>query len=109
MADTLKNLGQSAPAATTNTELYVVPSATAASISSIFVANRGATSASFRIWIEVAGVAVDNKQYMYYDVPIGANDTFATTTGIMMAATDTLNVRASTADLSFSAYGVEVS
>ena len=40
MSDTLKVLGQQAPAGTTETILYTVPAATQTTISSIVVCNR---------------------------------------------------------------------
>lgn len=108
MADTLKVLGQAAPAATTETDLYTVPSSTSAVISTITVANRSATAATFRISISVAGASTANKDYIYYDVVIAGNDTFAATLGVGIATTDKVRVFASTANLSFSAFGVEL-
>ena len=43
MSDTLKVLGQQAPAGTTETILYTVPTATQTTISSIVVCNRSAS------------------------------------------------------------------
>lgn len=108
MATTYKNLGQSAPSATTETTLYTVPSATSAIVSTIVVCNRAASSGTFRISVAVGGGATANKDYLYYDVTIPANDSFTATLGLTLAATDTIKVYASSADMSFSAWGSEL-
>ena len=106
MAQTLKLLGQSAPSATTETDLYTVPSATTTVISSLVICNRS-TATTFRVYVADAGAATANKQYLYYDTPIGANDTFIATIGITLEATDVLRVYAGSANLSFNAFGAE--
>jgi glucose-6-phosphate dehydrogenase assembly protein OpcA len=108
MATTYKVLGQSAPGATTATSLYTVPSAKAAIISTLVVANRANTSATFRVSVRPAGAAQADQHYIAYDVSVGANDSTALTLGITMATTDVLTVYASTANLSFNAFGSEV-
>lgn len=108
MADTFKVLGQAAPAATTETDLYTVPSARSTTISTLTVCNRAATAATFRISIAVAGAATSNAQYIYYDQALDANSTWTATIGITLAASDVVRVYASTANLSFNAFGVEV-
>lgn len=107
MADTLKVLGQSAPGATTETALYTVPGATTAIVNTLTICNRSATAATFRVSVDVAGGGTANKDYIYYDLPIAGNDTFVATMGITLGAADILNVYASTANLSFSAFGME--
>lgn len=107
MPTTLKVLGQSAPNATTETTLYTVPASTTAVASSLVVCNRGAVGDTFRVSINVAGIATATKAYLYYDLPIGANDTFTATLGITLAATDVVRVYAGTASLSFNLFGQE--
>ena len=48
MSDTLKVLGQQAPAGTTETILYTVPTATQTTISSIVVCNRSGSGVTYR-------------------------------------------------------------
>jgi len=108
MTDTLKVLGQAAPNATTPTDLYTVPAATSAVCSTVIVCNRGSAETTFRISVAVAGAADEAKQYLYYDVPISGNDSFAATLGIELATTDKIRVYAGNANLSFSAFGIEV-
>ena len=109
MPTAYKVLGQSAPSATTATTLYTVPAATSAVVSSIVIANRDASAATYRISIRPAGAAQANQHYIAYDVTVGASDSTVLTLGITLATTDVITVYASTANLSFSAYGSEIS
>jgi hypothetical protein len=108
MATIYKVLGQSAPAATTNVNLYTVPAATSAVISTIVVANRVNTSATYRIAIRPAAAAIANQHYIAYDVAVAAADSTTLTLGITLAATDIITVYASSANLSFSVFGSEI-
>ena len=109
MPTTYKVLGQVAPSATTATTAYTVPSATQAVVSTIAVANRGASSATYRIAIRIAGSALSNEEYIAYDTAITANNSTMITIGITLGATDVITVYASTADLSFNVFGSDIS
>jgi hypothetical protein len=109
MALVLKVLGQSAPAATTATMLYTVPASTTTVISSITVCNRSATATAFRVAICPAGGGLADQMYLYYDVPIGGNDTFIATVGLSLATTDVVTVYNTLATLSFNLFGQEQS
>jgi len=108
MATVYKVLGQSAPGATTDTDLYTVPADTSAVISTIVVANRVATSATYRIAVRPAGATLANQHYIAYDITVGASDSTTITLGITLAATDIITVYASTANLSFNIFGSEI-
>jgi hypothetical protein len=108
-AEALKILGQVNPAATTATTLYTVPASTQAVVSTIVVANQAASQATFRISIRVAGAAANAKQYIAYDVAVPANDSIILTLGIALATTDIITVYGSSANLSFTATGSEIS
>ena len=109
MPTTYKVLGQSNPAATTATTLYTVPTATEAVVSTIVIANLTATAATFRIAIRPNGATLANSQYIAYDITVGASDSTALTLGITMDAADVITVYASTANLTFTAFGSEIS
>jgi hypothetical protein len=109
MPTNYKILGQSAPSATTSTDLYTVPSATETVVSSIVVANRDAAAATYRISCAPAGASVANAQYVAYDVTVGGSDSTVLTLGITLATTDKIRVYASTGDLTFTAFGSEIS
>ena len=108
MATVYKVLGQSAPSATTATTLYTVPADTSAVVSTLVVANRTCVEASYRIAIRPAGATLANQHYIAYDVAVGAGDSTTLTLGITLAATDVITIYASTANLSFNAFGSEI-
>lgn len=105
---TYKILGQSAPSATTSTDLYTVPASTETIVSSLVVTNRAATSATYRLSVSANGAALANEQYLVYDTTINGNDTVALSLGITLDATDKVRVYASSANLSFNAFGTEI-
>jgi len=109
MAEYLKILGQQAPSSGVSTDLYTVPSNYQTVISKVYVCNRGATQASFRISIAANGAALANNQYIYYDTPLTSGDTFVVQGGITIDSTDKVRVYSSTSDLTFIAFGSEMS
>lgn len=108
MATTYKVLGQSNPSATTATTLYTVPSVTQTVVSTITVCNQAATAATYRIAVRVGGAALAATQYVAYDVSLPANATDTLTLGLTLGAADIITVYASTATMSFSAFGSEI-
>ena len=107
MATTYKVLGQSAPSATTNTDLYTVAALTSAVCSTLAICNRG-TSTTFRVAVRPAGAAIANQHYIVYDNTVNQYDTVFLTLGITLAATDVVTVYAGSANLSFSLFGSEI-
>jgi len=103
-----KVLGQSNPAATTNTTLYTVPAGNSTVVSTITVCNQIGTAANFRIAVQPAGASISNQHYINFDTQIPANDQIALTMGITLAATDVVTVYANTATVSFSMFGTEL-
>lgn len=106
--ETLKVLGQSAPAATTATTLYTVPASTTTVVSKLLICNQNAYSAAkVRIWVAVAGAADTAKQYVYYDVTLNVFTTLDIACGLSLGAGDLLRIQTDTANVSFSAFGAE--
>lgn len=108
MPETRKVLGQLNPLASALTAIYTVPTATQAIVSSIVVANKGASDATFRVSVSIAAAADNDKQYLFYNLPIPANDTFIATLGITLGAGDVVKGYASTTSLAFNVFGVEI-
>jgi|TARA_A100000172_G_scaffold75688_1_gene58623 hypothetical protein len=107
MSDSLKVLGQLDPAATTTTVLYTVPDMTQTTISSIVAANRTGSAITFRLSVHVAGAGADDKQFLYYDKSVAANDSLAIVIGITLNQADVLKVYTSAVDMSFNVFGCE--
>jgi hypothetical protein len=107
MATTYKVLGQSNPAATTDTTLYTVPALTETVVSTITVANLG-TTGTFRVAVRPAGASIANQHYIVYDATLNANDSITLTLGLTLDATDVITVRASNTSFAFQAFGSEI-
>jgi hypothetical protein len=107
MATSYKVLGQAAPGAASDTDLYTVPAATAAVASTLAICNRGAV-ATFRVAVRPAGATLADEHYIVFNNSIAAGDAVFLTLGVTLATTDVVTVRASTADLSFSLFGSEI-
>lgn len=108
MASTFKVLGQSAPSATTLTDVYTVPSATSAIVSTIVVCNRSATPTTFRLAVAPAGAGAANAHYLAYDAPLAANEVWTWTIGATLAATDVVRAYVGAATVSVSVFGEEI-
>ena len=104
-----KVLAQSAPAATTATDVYTVGSGIETVVSTIVIANRANTAGTFRLSVRPNGASQANQHYIAYDVPIAANDSTTLTLGITMDAADVLTAYCSSADMSVNVFGTEIS
>lgn len=109
MPTAYKVLGQSAPSATTATTLYTCPSSTQTVISTITVCNRGSSDSTFRIAVRPNNASLSSEHYVAYDTSIGGNEVIGLTLGITIDASDVITVYSSSADLTFNAYGSEIS
>jgi hypothetical protein len=107
MATAYKVLGQSNPAATTNTTLYTVPAATQAVVSTLVATNIG-VSTTFRVAVRPAGATLANQHYIIYDSALAAGSSVYLTIGVTLATTDVVTVYAGTANVAFNLYGSEV-
>lgn len=110
MPTTYKVLGQSAPANTSNADLYTVGSGKSAVVSTISITNDTGAVATGRVFIRVGGAAAGLNNALVYDTSFAANSTTALTFGITLAATDVITVQTSVANaLTFMAFGSEIS
>ena len=109
MSEAFKVLGQVNPASTTLTDLYDASTGLSGIVvSTITVCNRGSSADAFRVSVAPVGAADDVKHYLYYDVALPANDTFAATLGLTLEATDIVRVYAGSTGLSFNVFGSEI-
>jgi hypothetical protein len=97
-------LGQSAPAAATNTTVYTVPAAKVAS-TIVSIMNRGPNSAAVRLAVAATGTPTTS-EWLEYDTPLEAGGVLERT-GIVASAGKNFVVYASTATVSVSVYGYE--
>ena len=109
MATTYKILGQSAPANTSNADLYTVPASTSTVVSSIIVTNTTTSVATARIFIRKAAATAAASNALAYDLAIAPNSVNTYTLGLTLATTDVITVQTGTANaLTFQAFGSEI-
>lgn len=101
-------MGQSSPAASTNTTLYTVPSIVSAVASTLVICNRGTASSSFRLAVRPAGASLDVQHYLMYDTVISSNDSLTLTIGMTLATTDVVTIYSTSGTISFSLFGSEI-
>lgn len=107
MANDYKILAQLDAAATTEEVLYTVPALTQTVISTITVCNLG-VAGSFRLGVSLGGGALGAADYLYHDLAIDEDDTFALTFGLTLDAADEIRVYASHTNISFNVFGTEI-
>jgi hypothetical protein len=113
MAEVYKVLGQVATAtlgANTEGTLYTVPSSTSAVASTIMVCNQSASAATYRIAIRpAADGSTTAKHWIAFGPTVGGSDSTSLTLGLTLAAGDKIQILGSSATMSFSVFGSEIS
>ena len=108
MAEARKILGQALPAAGVLTDLYAVPALSEAVSSTLTICEQAGIATSYRISVAKAGAADTPKQYVSFDSPLQPNETKGFTIGMTLAASDVIRVRSASGNVSFNAFGVEL-
>ena len=110
MATTYKVLAQNNPSATTETTLYTVPSSTSAVVSTISICNQAGSSGTYRIAVRpAADASTAAKHWIVYGATVAASDSIMLTLGLTLATGDVVRVYGSSANMSFAAFGSELS
>lgn len=109
MTTTYKVLGQNTPTANTVTTLYTVPANTSAVVSTVTICNQSGSNSTVGIAVCPANTTVTTSQYIVNSAVITVADTIFLTVGVTLAATDTIRVVSTTANVSFNAFGSEIS
>ena len=107
MATTYKILGQITGSAATSS-LYTVPTAKQAVVSSIVIANRSTSTATYYIGALPSGSSIANQHWIAFAVPVSGSDSTALTLGVTLNAGDSIQVSGNLTG-SFSAFGSEIS
>lgn len=108
MPTTYKILGQVNPSANTTSSLYAVPAATSAVCSTLSIANIG-TAANYNVSVRPGSQTLADKHYVVYNASINAYDSIFLSLGLTLSANDRVEVRSSTANVSFGIFGSEIS
>lgn len=110
MATTYKILGQSNPGDTSVTDLYTVPSATSAVVSTITATNVDGTASDISIYVVADGDTAGTANALVYEAELGANTVQGFTLGITLGAADKIQVQLATGSAAtFQAFGSEIS
>jgi hypothetical protein len=110
MATTYKVLAQNNPSATTETTLYTVPSSTSAVVSTLSICNQAGSSGTYRIAVRpAADASTTAKHWIVYGATVAASDSIMLTLGVTLATGDVIRVYGSSANMSFAAFGSELS
>lgn len=109
MATLYKILGQIVPTANTANLLYTVPASTNTVVSTLSVCNRATTAKTFRLATVPSGATLASNHYIAYDTTVPGNETISLTLGISLAANDQIYVYAVDNNVTFAAYGAEIS
>jgi len=114
MPTTYKVLGQLAAASAVSATETIYQAGTASGtatqtvVSTVSVCNRGTASTVYRLAVRPDGTAVNNQHYLVYDATIPANDSVFLTLGITLDGADILAAYAGNANLTFNAFGSEL-
>jgi hypothetical protein len=109
MAVTYRVLGQALPSPNVFFDMYAVPSTANAIISTLNVCNQSAANVTFRVAIRPANATITGKNYIVYDTALPAQDSIALSLGMSLASTDVITVLSYQGNVSFSAFGTEIS
>ena len=104
---TIKNLGQAAPAANTDHDLYTVPAGCGTVVSNLTVTNRGSAAAKIDVWLRVGGAVKAPHHLFLSSFALAGYDMLPTGGGITLSAGDVVTVRASTGEVTFQLSGEE--
>ena len=114
MATAYKILGQTLPTANTLSNVYVVPTSTSTIVSTITVTNQDTANANVDIIVRPVNEALAAKHYLLKNVQIPRADTLILSPGLTLNASVILAVNnavaagETAANVSFSAFGVEL-
>ena len=89
------------------TDVYTVPAASSAVVSTLMVSNLSTSATTFRVAVLPSGQTIANKNLILFDTPIGANSSDAITIGMTLAAGDKIQISSEIATVTATAFGSE--
>jgi hypothetical protein len=111
MANTYKRLGAIYPSANTQTNVYVIPAATQAVISTIAICNQGANSTTYSLAFMDSSQfnsAAPAATFIVKNAALAGSDTIFLTIGLTANAGVVLAANTPNANISFAAFGSEI-
>jgi hypothetical protein len=104
-------LGQKNPGSSVITNVYTVPPATDAIISSIVLTNTSGTAGggvAARVAVNTSTAPITTANYIAYDVNVPGCDTVTLTIGMTMNTGSNISVYANSTSLAISVFGTEI-
>jgi hypothetical protein len=111
MANTYKRLGAINPSANTQTNVYVIPAATEAVISTITICNQSASNASYSLALmpsSIFSTSAGDAHFLVRGATVPAADTIILTIGLTGNAGSVLAANTNNPNVSFAAFGTEI-
>lgn len=109
MAQSYKILGQVNPTANTLSNVYVTPNSTEGVVNSIIIANQNTSNASFSLVVRPIDESLGDKHYVVRGCVVPGSDTLTMTLSLTLQNNVILAANTNSPNLSFGAYGVEIS
>lgn len=110
MANTYKILGQARPADTAVADVYTVPAATQAIVSTISATNVDGVASNINIYVVASGDTAGVANALVYSAELGANTLQAFTLGVTLGAADKISVQSATGNaVTYQVFGQEIS
>jgi hypothetical protein len=91
------------------TTAYQVPSGTQAVVSTINIANTGASPATVRVAARPSGTTLANQHFLAFDLQLDKGESKAITEGITLGANDLIEVQAANSPVAVNVFGTEIS
>lgn len=106
-----KILGQVAANGGEDQIVYTVPAVppTNTIVSTIIVCNRSSEDKTYQLFIRKNGAVANNAQFIAFNAPVPSYDSIALTLGLTMSVNDILTANGLDDNITFSAYGTELS
>lgn len=111
MANTYKRLGAINPSANTQTNVYVVPAATQAVVSTVAICNQSGSATTYSLALMNSSefnAAAPSATWLVRNATLSASDTIFLTVGLTANAGAVLAANTPNANISFSAFGSEI-
>jgi hypothetical protein len=111
MANTYKRLGAINPSANTQTNVYVVPASTEAVISTIAICNQTGTATTYSLALMPSSIFASpagTAHFLVRNAALAASDTIFLTVGLTGNAGSVLVANTPNSNISFSAFGSEI-
>ena len=111
MANTYKRLGAINPSANTQTNVYVIPAATEAVISTVAICNQGANATTYSLALMPSSIFASpagSPHFLVRNAALAGSDTIFLTVGLTGNAGSVLVANTPNSNISFSAFGSEI-